>query len=130
MGLAITKYGWSDGKKQVSVYIELDGLDDLAEDAFTTTSDETSVSLAFVLDGKKRTFSLAGLNAEITNVKLQQKKGKNTVVLKLVKKEEEAWYKLLGGSSGGKDDDDDAEGGMPGGMGGMDMEAMMAQMGG
>ena len=33
-GEAISKYSWSDGKKTVSIYIELDGLDDVAEEAF------------------------------------------------------------------------------------------------
>merc|ERR1712072_329047 len=34
-GEAISKYSWSDGKKAV-IYIELDGLDDVADDALTT----------------------------------------------------------------------------------------------
>merc|ERR1719436_2155176 len=88
-GEAITKYSWSDGKKQVSIYIELDGLDDVSEEAFTAKSGEKDVSL--VIDkvaGKKRSFSISNLSNEITGVKVQQKKGKNTVVFKMQKKEE------------------------------------------
>ncbi|CAE7876432.1 PGK1 [Symbiodinium microadriaticum] len=44
-GDAITKYSWGDGKKQVSIYIELDGLDDCTEDMFQASSGEKDVSL-------------------------------------------------------------------------------------
>eukprot|EP00413_Alexandrium_margalefii_P045393 CAMPEP_0204586586 /NCGR_PEP_ID=MMETSP0661-20131031/47577_1 /ASSEMBLY_ACC=CAM_ASM_000606 /TAXON_ID=109239 /ORGANISM="Alexandrium margalefi, Strain AMGDE01CS-322" /LENGTH=267 /DNA_ID=CAMNT_0051596237 /DNA_START=67 /DNA_END=868 /DNA_ORIENTATION=+ len=132
LGEAITKYGWSDGKKRVSVYIELDGLDDVADDALAVESDEKSVTLTIAsIGGKKKRFAAAGLFAEIEGVKLERKKGKNTVVLKLQKKEEKTWFKLLEASSGkaGGDDEDDPAGGM-GGMGGMDMASMMGGMGG
>ena len=33
-GEAIAKYCWSEGKNTVSIYLELDGLDDVADDAF------------------------------------------------------------------------------------------------
>merc|ERR1719193_2860460 len=121
-GEAITKYSWSDGKKVVSVYIELEGLDDLKEDAFVTESSETSASLCIAMaDGKKKRFALAGLSNEIDGVKVVQKKGKNTVVLKLQKKEERPWFALVEKGGGGGDDDDD---------GGMDMASMMGGMGG
>eukprot|EP00421_Protoceratium_reticulatum_P014287 CAMPEP_0168389376 /NCGR_PEP_ID=MMETSP0228-20121227/16933_1 /TAXON_ID=133427 /ORGANISM="Protoceratium reticulatum, Strain CCCM 535 (=CCMP 1889)" /LENGTH=94 /DNA_ID=CAMNT_0008402649 /DNA_START=57 /DNA_END=338 /DNA_ORIENTATION=+ len=35
MGEAINKYSWADGKKRVSIYIELEGLDDVPDDALT-----------------------------------------------------------------------------------------------
>ena len=44
-GEAITKYCWSEGKKTVSIYLELDGLDDVADDAFKVESGKTNVSL-------------------------------------------------------------------------------------
>eukprot|EP00418_Pyrodinium_bahamense_P059053 CAMPEP_0179174554 /NCGR_PEP_ID=MMETSP0796-20121207/86181_1 /TAXON_ID=73915 /ORGANISM="Pyrodinium bahamense, Strain pbaha01" /LENGTH=238 /DNA_ID=CAMNT_0020877851 /DNA_START=67 /DNA_END=783 /DNA_ORIENTATION=+ len=128
MGEAITKYSWADGKKRVSIYIEMDGLDDVADDALTTTSGEKEVSLTIAsIGGKKRRFALAGLFAEIEGVKLERKKGKNTVVLKLQKKEEKSWWKLQEGSGKGGDDDeeDGGMGGMGGMMGGMDMASMM-----
>jgi len=137
-GEAINKYGWSDGKKQVSIYIELDGLDEVADDALTTESGEKEVSLTIAsIGGKRRRFALTALSNEITEVKLQRKKGKNTVVLKLVKKEAEPWFNLLSGGSGGGGDDEDGGGmggmggmGGGGGMGGMDMASMMGGMGG
>merc|ERR1740129_2548767 len=120
MGEAITKYSWADGKKRVSIYIEMEGLDDLADDAFTTASGEKDVSLTIAnVGGKRRRFALTGLFAEIDGVKLERKKGKNTVVLKLQKKEEKPWYKLQEGS--GKAADDDEDPGAGGMMGGMDM---------
>ena len=41
-GEAITKYCWSEGKNTVSMYLELDGLDDVAGDAFKVESDKTN----------------------------------------------------------------------------------------
>merc|ERR1712129_672016 len=130
-GEAISKYSWSDGKKTVSIYIELEGLDDLADDDFVVNSGEREVSMGIAaLAGKRRKFTLANLAEDIDGVKLVRKKGKSTVVLKLQKKEEQSWYKLLESSSKGGDDDDGGAGGMPGGMGGMDMASMMGGMGG
>mmetsp|Transcript_1421 Transcript_1421/g.1643 ORF Transcript_1421/g.1643 Transcript_1421/m.1643 type:complete len:189 (+) Transcript_1421:91-657(+) len=81
MGEAITKYGWSDGKKRVSIYIELDGLDDVADDALQAESGEKSVSLTIAsIGGKKKRFALSNLYDEIDGVKLERKKGKNTVI--------------------------------------------------
>merc|ERR1719437_384962 len=95
MGEAITKYSWADGKKRVSIYIELEGLDDVADDALATESGEKDVSLTIAsIGGKRRRFVASGLFAEIDGVKLERKKGKDTVVLKLQKKEEKPWYKL------------------------------------
>jgi len=121
MGEAITKYGWSDGKKRVSIYIELDGLDDVPDDALCLESGEKSVSLTIAsLGGKKKRFALSGLFAEIDGAKLERKKGKNTVALKLQKKEEKSWWKLQEGSAaaGGDDGEEDPMAAM-GGMGGM-----------
>jgi len=117
MGAAITKYSWSDGKKRVSIYIELEGIDDVPDDALSSTSGEKEVSLTIAsLGGKKRQFALSNLFAEIDGVKVERKKGKNTVVLKLQKKEEKSWWTLVEGSKGGGGDED---GGGMGGMGGM-----------
>jgi len=133
-GEAITKYSWGDGKKQVSVYIELEGLDDCTDDAFQATSGEKDVSLTITkVAGKKRTFGLNGLSNEISGVKVNHKKGKGMVVLKLIKKEEEPWYQLVEKSSAGGDDEEGGGGpGGPGGMGGMmgGMGGMMGGMGG
>ena len=61
-GEAISKYSWSDGKKTVSIYIELHGLDDVAEAAFKAESGATDVSLTMAsVVGKQRTFKLTGL---------------------------------------------------------------------
>ncbi|CAK9045779.1 unnamed protein product [Durusdinium trenchii] len=110
-GDAITKYSWGDGKKQVSIYIELDGLDDCTDDMFQATSGETDVSLTITkVAGRKRTFTLKNLAHEIDGAKVNHKKGKGMVVLKLIKKEEQPWFKLQESSGGGGDDEE--EGGM------------------
>ena len=79
-GEVITKYCWSEGKDTVSIYLELDGLDDVADDAFKVESGKTNVSLTISsVAGKQRIFKLTGLAHEITGVKVAQKKGKQTV---------------------------------------------------
>merc|ERR1719401_1791451 len=103
-GAAITKYSWADGKKAVSIYVELEGLDDVADDALKAESGEKECSLTIDAIGKppaKRVLRLAGLSNEIDGVKLVRKPGKNTVVLKLQKKEETTWYSLQEKSSSG-----------------------------
>ena len=95
-GEAITKYCWSEGKNTVSIYLELDGLDDVTDDAFKVESGKTNVSLTIAsVGGKQRIFKLTGLAHEITGVKVAQKKGKQ----KLAKKEEKTWRKLLDDAS-------------------------------
>ena len=99
-GEAITKYCWSEGKNTVSIYLELDGLDDVTDDALKVESGKTNVSLTIAsVAGKHRIFKLTGLAHEITGVKVAQKKGKQTVSLKLAKKEEKTWRKLLDDAS-------------------------------
>mmetsp|Transcript_29229 Transcript_29229/g.67289 ORF Transcript_29229/g.67289 Transcript_29229/m.67289 type:complete len:182 (-) Transcript_29229:66-611(-) len=126
-GEAITKYAWSDGRKTVSIYIELEGLDDVAEDALHLSSSERELS--FVIDniaGKRRGLALSGLLHEIDGVKLSRKIGKNTVVLKLQKKEETHWWKLVEAPSASapaapEDGDEQVP---PGMLGGMDFSGM------
>ena len=88
-GEAITKYCLSEGKNTVSIYLELEGLDDVADDAFIKVeSGKTNVSLAIAsVAGKQRIFKLTGLAHEITGVKVAQK-GKQTFYPKLAKNEE------------------------------------------
>ena len=79
-GEVISKHSWSGGKKTVSIYIELDGLDDVAENAFRAETSETDVSITIALiAGKQRTFKFTGLANEITGVKVAQKKGKQLI---------------------------------------------------
>ena len=79
-GEAISKFSWSDGKKTVSIYIELDSSDDVAEDAFRAEAGETDVSITIAsVAGKQRTFRFTGLANEITGVKVAQKKGKQLI---------------------------------------------------
>ena len=72
------------------------GLGDVTYDAFKVESDKINVSLTIAsVAGKQRIFTLTGLVHDITGVKVAQKKGKQTVSLKLAKKEEKTWHKLL-----------------------------------
>ena len=95
-GEVITKYCWAEGKNTVSIHLELDGLDDVADDAFKVEKGKTNVSLTIAsVAGKQRIFKLTGLAHEITGVKDAKKKRKQTVSLKLAKREEKTWHKLL-----------------------------------
>ena len=72
----------------------------MTEDAFKDESGKTSVSLIIAsVAGKQRIFTLTGLAHEIRGVKAVQKKGQQTVSLKLAKKEKKTWHKLLGEGS-------------------------------
>ena len=98
MGRAITDYAWSDDKKIISIYIELEGLDNISADAITVVSEERQVSLTIAAVGSppiKRQLLLSGLREEITEAKITLKPAKSIVVLKLVKKEEKAWTRLF-----------------------------------
>merc|ERR1719517_237319 len=109
-GEMITKYSWSDGKKAVSIYIEIDGLDDVTDDALKAESGEKEVSLTIAAIGspaKKKQLKLQKLANEIDGVNLVRKPGKNTIVLKLTKKEAgTSWFKLLDGAYGSSGGDD------------------------
>jgi len=97
-GAVITKYAWSDGKKTVSIYIELKDLDTLADEAITASSGEKEAALTIVGLGagqQKLHLRLNGLSDEITGATVTRKKGKDTVVLKLQKKTEAPWHELL-----------------------------------
>mmetsp|Transcript_85673 Transcript_85673/g.247387 ORF Transcript_85673/g.247387 Transcript_85673/m.247387 type:complete len:139 (-) Transcript_85673:128-544(-) len=94
-GEAITKYSWSDGKKVVSIYLELPGIDDVPDSALHLESDDREVLLVIPnLRGKRRKFTLAHLPTAIDSAKVARRKGKDTVVLKLHKKEERSWQHL------------------------------------
>lgn len=86
----MAKDGQTLVRRQVSIYIELDGLDDCSEDMFQATSNEKEVSLTITkagfeapfelkcyrksvfcgqVAGRKRTFTLKDLANEIDGVK-------------------------------------------------------------
>ena len=95
-GEAINKSFWSEGKNTGGIYLELHDWDDVADDAFKVESDKTNVSLTIAsVAGKQRIFKLVGLAHEIAGIKVDQKKGKQSVSLKLAKMEEKTWHKLL-----------------------------------
>jgi len=134
-GSAIKDYGWADGKKRVSVYVDLEGIKDLSDDNFSvdfSSENARKVVLTINMGKEKRTLTLNGLTADVSDVKLElKKKAENQAQLRLVKKEEGAWYKLLESSSGGDGGgSDDEGGGAPGGGGGGMMGGMGGMMGG
>jgi hypothetical protein len=115
LGDNIPAYSWSDGKKKVSVYVTLDGFDDLPDDAFSVKLAKDKKGFRFearMNDTKKKVLLVDNLNATVSEAKVIRKKGKNMAVIKLTKEKERTWYNLKGyGSGGGYDYDDwsDAE---------------------
>merc|ERR1712187_721988 len=133
-GAKICDYGWADGKKRVSVYVEIKGIDELPDDKLSVTVDENKRKVIFTAGfDSQRVLTLDPLNADVTKAEIKKKPGK--IQINIFKEKEEPWYKLIESSSAGGDADDEegrmgGMGGMGGGMGGMDMESMMAGMGG
>ena len=124
VGSCITDYAFGDGPKKASVYVDLDGLDDVADDAMSLVLvSPKKVEFSITIGGEDRKLTLNHIFSEVTAVKILRKPGKNRVVLKLTKEKPEPWSKLIAAPATGFDPEDEAPGGMPGmgGMGGMDM---------
>ena len=124
VGSRITDYAFGDGPKKASVYVDLDGLDDVADDAMSLVLvSPKKVEFSITIGGEDRKLTLNHIFSEVTAVKILRKPGKNRVVLKLTKEKPEPWSKLIAAPATGFDPEDEAPGGMPGmgGMGGMDM---------
>ncbi len=126
LGDAIRDYAFSDGNKKASVYVDLDGLDALSDDALTVTKvSETRVEFTAQFPSGKRCLTLSPLHASIDDASLLRKPGKNRVILKLKKTKPEAWSTLLTAPPPAQPDPS-----AMGGLGGMDMESMMKSMAG
>ena len=126
LGDAIRDYAFSDGNKKASVYVDLDGLDALADaDLCVTKVSETRVEFTAQFPSGKRCLTLAPLHASIDEASLLRKPGKNRIILKLKKTTPEAWSTLLAAPPPAQPDPS-----AMGGLGGMDMESMMKSMAG
>mmetsp|Transcript_20162 Transcript_20162/g.29929 ORF Transcript_20162/g.29929 Transcript_20162/m.29929 type:complete len:223 (+) Transcript_20162:105-773(+) len=108
LGDEIKDYAWSDGKKKVSIYVTVPGLDDLQDEDLSvniTTNDERGVIFEALFPGAvRRRLTIQPLNEEVEeDAKLIRKKGQNMVVIKLKKKGDspKTWYNLKAGSGGG-----------------------------
>lgn len=86
----IDTYGWADGKKRVSIHVDVD--DDVPDDAIELSS--TAESVTFTVQGK--TLHIPKLAHEITEANFARKPGKNQTVVKLTKRDEISWHKLVG----------------------------------
>ena len=126
LGDAIRDYAFSDGSKKASVYVDLDGLDALADaDLCVTKVSETRVEFTAAFPSGKRCLTLSPLHASIDEASLLRKPGKNRIILKLKKTTPEAWSTLLTAPPPAQPDPS-----AMGGLGGMDMESMMKSMAG
>ena len=68
--------GMEDVKKMVSIYVELDGSDDVVKEVFREEADDTDVYITIAsVAGKQRVFRLTGLASEIAGVEVAQGEG-------------------------------------------------------
>mmetsp|Transcript_94154 Transcript_94154/g.167466 ORF Transcript_94154/g.167466 Transcript_94154/m.167466 type:complete len:152 (+) Transcript_94154:98-553(+) len=86
----IDKYGWADGTKNVSIYVDV--ADDVPEDAISL--DHTAESVTLTVQDKR--LRIPKLAHDISEARMQRKPGKNQLVIKLIKKEVHSWTKLAG----------------------------------
>ena len=108
----ISDYAWADGKKSVSIYITLPGLDTVATEDMSVKLINKDSGLLFEvanLQGKKRFLSIKELSKKPKSVKFVRKMGRDQVVIKVFKENDKLkWYSLkAGGYSGGYEDYDD-----------------------
>jgi len=89
----IVEYGWSDGKKIVSIYVDFEGALNVSDEQISleTRRDGFTFTLQNVND-KNYVLLLDKLNADIESASYKKKEGKFTIILK--KGEEKAWYSL------------------------------------
>ncbi len=123
---AILDYAWCDGKKSVSVYVDLPGLDSVRDDDMhvSLTNDgggvlfeakNATATTTGMMKNNRRFLEIDKLYKKVKSAKLVRKRGKDRVIIKLAKDDEKRkWYNLKGGgdsssSSGYYDDDDDYE---------------------
>jgi len=127
VGSRITDYAFGDGPKKASVYVDLEGLDDVADaDMAATLVAPTKLEFSVTIGGAARKLTLTPLLEPCSAAKILRKPGKNRVVLKLTKEEAKPWAKLLAQAATGFEDD--APAGGAGGVG--DMASMMGGLGG
>jgi hypothetical protein len=99
----ISDYAWADGKKAVSIYVTLKGLDSVSDDDLNLSLSKDKQGLSFKvknLEGKRRFLTIEKLNKKVKSTKLIRKKGRDQVVLKLFKEDEKTWYSLKSSSGG------------------------------
>lgn len=118
---AIVDYAWCDGKKSVSIYVELPRLDSVEDDDLKVSLANEGEGVLFKaknVAGKNRFLKIDKLHKKVKSAKLVRKRGKDKVIIKLDKDDEKRkWYNLKegGGSSSygdddyGWNDDDDAD---------------------
>ncbi|KAJ8608932.1 hypothetical protein CTAYLR_005312 [Chrysophaeum taylorii] len=113
LGSKISDYAWGDGEKKASIYVSLDGLDELPDDAIELKLvSARAIELIITFATTKRILEIKDITADVDAAKLLRKKGKNQVVVKLTKKKVAPWYSLTGKSNVSDDydfDDDDDE---------------------
>ncbi|OQR81762.1 hypothetical protein THRCLA_11431 [Thraustotheca clavata] len=91
----ITVYAWADGKKSVSVYIELASIGALEDEKISLEWTAKSVDVrirGYDPSGTDLVFKIKTLYEEIMNASLKKKDDR--VVLRLTKAKELTWYSL------------------------------------
>ncbi|CAE8638816.1 unnamed protein product, partial [Polarella glacialis] len=96
LGHSIKDYAWSDGKRHVSIYITLPGLDAAEDRDLKLSFESREVAFAAKLKGEMHIFEARQLLHDISAVQLVRKKKASQVVLKLRKQDDSVpWSSLI-----------------------------------
>ncbi|EQC25783.1 hypothetical protein SDRG_16379 [Saprolegnia diclina VS20] len=89
----ISQYGWSDGRKTVTIYVDHPAAGDVKKDAVSIHWSATSLSLDITFDEKDvRSLVVPKLYGPIADVSYKAKR--DSLVFTLVKKQHEPWKSL------------------------------------
>uniref|UniRef100_A0A7S4RTY5 CS domain-containing protein n=1 Tax=Alexandrium monilatum TaxID=311494 RepID=A0A7S4RTY5_9DINO len=95
---AIATYSWTDGKKSLAIFVELEGLAAVASDSLNLAWGPRECSLTVAAVGappRRRTLRLSNLAGEIEAARLERQAGEDVVVLRLSKKGKKPWQQLV-----------------------------------
>eukprot|EP00607_Mallomonas_marina_P008526 CAMPEP_0182417602 /NCGR_PEP_ID=MMETSP1167-20130531/2064_1 /TAXON_ID=2988 /ORGANISM="Mallomonas Sp, Strain CCMP3275" /LENGTH=182 /DNA_ID=CAMNT_0024591283 /DNA_START=176 /DNA_END=724 /DNA_ORIENTATION=+ len=86
-------YAWSDGKKSVKIYVELDPSSSVSDENILLSSTEDSFSLRVCCTEKDYILNISDLHENISGAKFRRKESKLTIILD--KTNEFSWYQLV-----------------------------------
>lgn len=88
----ITNYAWSDAKKRVKIYVDLQGIEKISDEQIDFTWAASEISLRVKDFDKKNLLLVLPLYETIQDASLRRKE--NRLVLSLTKEKEISWHQL------------------------------------
>ncbi|KAJ1401655.1 hypothetical protein B484DRAFT_424535 [Ochromonadaceae sp. CCMP2298] len=75
-------YSWVDEVKNVKVYIDFENASDIADEAISLTTDDTSLEFSILVDGKSYCLHLDPLNDSVASASFRKKASSFVITLK------------------------------------------------